>query len=675
MDFHQEYIVEVKQILKSLESSLLELEKKAHDPEEINNVYRYLHTIKGSAGMFGFETIEQLTHELEHVFSDIRDGDRQVDHHIIDLTLHAVDVLSDLIEGKDAKDEVQKLLETLGSATEEPNSTPDAQTMSESIEKVFIVVFRPEPEIFKRGINIEAILDDIKELGTTKMYVHNETTPYKKQISDKKLESFFEIIVQTEEDLEEVQDVFMFLKPSEYIVLEVLDLAVLDSKEYTDAIALNEKEKTDRTDYLTPLLPEPKKEMAPSTKKVEISSIQDLNIDAEKIEEKETDTNKITNKSKKSNHINVSTQKLDQLINIVSELVIFRSEIQHITSSIQNPALHEAMEKLDQLTLRLRDSAFHIRLVPLNIITVKMQRLIRSVSRDLGKEINFITEGMDTELDRSMIASLEAPIMHMIRNAIDHGIETPDERKQLNKPEKGLLKFYSYNSGDHVFIQIQDDGKGIDFDKVRAKGIERGLIDDKTSYSEKELINLMMSPGFSTASEVTTVSGRGVGMDVVKRDINALRGEVEVSTEKGLGSIFTLRLPLTLTILDTLVVQVKDNKYLLPINEIEYCYTTPYNTLFNKKSRQLNHEGKLISLVSLREYFEVHEKAPENGTVIIINKNDTAIALVVDKIIGKLQTVYRPLNEMLQSVHCFSGASILGDGSIALIINALKLNK
>jgi two-component system chemotaxis sensor kinase CheA len=274
-----------------------------------------------------------------------------------------------------------------------------------------------------------------------------------------------------------------------------------------------------------------------------------------------------------------------------------------------------------------------------------------------------------------MINALEAPLMHLIRNAIDHGIECPDEREQRNKPRKGLLKFYSYNSGDHVFIQLQDDGNGIDFDKIRAKGIEKGLLNRNQSYSEKELIQVMMMPGFSTADQVTTVSGRGVGMDVVKRDISALRGDIEVSTEKGLGSIFTLRLPLTLTVLDTLVVNVSDSKYLIPINEVEYCYEEKHATLFNKKSRQINYEGRLMPFVSLREYFGETEAFPKDETVIIINKNDTKIAVVVDSIIGKLQTVYKPLSELLHRVDCFSGASILGDGSMALILNALKLKQ
>jgi two-component system chemotaxis sensor kinase CheA len=353
-------------------------------------------------------------------------------------------------------------------------------------------------------------------------------------------------------------------------------------------------------------------------------------------------------------------------------LVIFRSELQHLMEGLKSTTVVESLEKLERLTLSLRDSAFNLRLVPLNILEVKLQRLIRSVSKELGKEVEFITEGLHTELDRSMIIALEAPLMHMIRNAMDHGIESPEERERRNKPAKGLIKLFSYNSGDHVFIQLQDDGNGIDFDKIRQRGIAAGLLNKNQEYSEKELLQVMMAPGFSTADKVTTVSGRGVGMDVVKKEIAALRGDIEISTEKGLGSIFTLRLPLTLTILDTLVVQVNDNKYLIPMNEVEHCFKETHSKLFSRKSRQINYAGELLPFVSLREEFRINT-FPENETVIVVNKNDRKMAVVVDGILGTLQTVYKPLNELLHPVDCFSGASILGDGSTALIINALKL--
>jgi len=668
MDFTQEYIEEAKLVLKSLEESLLQFEQRTADPEEINTVYRYLHTLKGSAGMFGFQDVERLSHELESVYSDIRDGLRQQDDFILDLTLHAVDVLRDLLDGKDASKEVNKMIADIGGLKEEGASTSTSQSKgSKGQQEAFAIILTPEKQIYKRGINFQAMLEEVQELGSSEIIIHNETVPYEKQLANKEIDSWFEILLASSAGLEAVRDVFMFMKPTEYTVLPIHDTSVFTGDAYAKQVQLSEDDIQKRLDIVCGYIP-----TLFECNTDDETTVDDRTEGTSEAEATEDQEARIIRKSKKTGNVSVSTHKLDQLINVVSELVIFRSEIHHLMGGTKNREVSEALEKLERLTLRLRDSAFHIRLVPLNILQVKLQRLIRSVSKELGKEVEFITEGLDTELDRSMINALEAPLMHIIRNAIDHGIEKPEERERRNKPRKGLLKFYSYNSGDHVFIQLQDDGNGIDFDKIRAKGIEKGLLNKHQSYTEKELLNVMMAPGFSTADKVTTVSGRGVGMDVVKKDIAAIRGDIEVSTEKGLGSIFTLRLPLTLTILDTLVVKVSDNKYLLPISEVQFCYEEEHDNLLGKKSRTIKYEGQLMPYVSLREYFGIEEHT-DKQTVIVVNKNDTKIAVGVDAILGKLQTVYKPLNELLHPAACFSGASILGDGTMALILNALKL--
>jgi two-component system, chemotaxis family, sensor kinase CheA len=669
-EFQQEFIEEAKQVLKHLEHSLIQLERSA-SPEEINNTYRFLHTLKGGAGMFGFHTAERLAHELESVYSDVRDGLRQHDEFILDLALHTVDVLVDLIEGKGDDKEAEKIIQSINGLKNEgstSHSPSHDKTPTHKLE-CFAILLRPDKEIFKRGINLAALLEEVQELGASELIIHNEIIPFEKQLTQKQIVSWFEILLAVQSGVDSIQDVFMFMKDQEYKIIPIQNSTSFQESAYQEVIQLTDADVDKRLAIMQQLAPGLLKSAFDS----QASPIESKNSHIDSVDEtfQQVEETTVISRSKKASHVSVATQKLDQLINIVSELVIFRSEISHLMSSHQNPAVVEALEKLERLTLGLRDSAFNIRLVPLNILNVKLQRLIRSVSKELGKEIDFITEGLDTELDRSMISSLEAPLMHIIRNAIDHGIESPEDRENNNKPRKGLVKLYSYNSGDHVFIQVQDDGRGLDFEKIRAKGIEKGLLNKNQSYTEKELINLMMTPGFSTAEKITTVSGRGVGMDVVKRDIASMRGDIEVSTEKGLGSIFTLRLPLTLTVLDTLVVEVADNKYLIPINEVEHCYKEKHTNLFKKTSRQINYQGQLTPFVSLREHFNVQDYRDEE-TVIVVNKNDTRIAIVVDGIIGKLQTVYKPLNDLLP-VDCFSGSSILGDGSMALILNALKL--
>lgn len=667
-ELYQEYLEESRQLLNKLEQSLVALEQNS-STEEINNVYRYMHTLKGSAGMFGFLHIERLAHELEFLYSDIRDGIRQVDEAVIDIALHAVDIFADLLNGNDSGNEVDKLIATIHQLTKNKSpenadsqvSKPDAaQTM-----QCYVVFLKPEKEIFARGVNLKAILEDVKELGDYEIFIHNEVIPFETQLANKSVGSWLEIIICSTAGFFTLADTFLFMKKSEYSILELSSADVFKSPEYQQHIVLSGDELNKRFEVLNKFVPVEKSAEANK----DTTAMQEATGD----EEDSDAFPQLFSQSRTKNrgHVNVATEKLDGLINIVSELVIFRSELTHLMGENQSQAITEAIEKLDRLTLNLRDSAFNIRLVPINIVNVKIQRLIRSVSKELGKEINFITEGLDTELDRSMINALEGPLMHLIRNSIDHGIESPEEREKSNKPKKGLLKLFSYNSGDHVFIQVQDDGRGLDFEKIKAKGIEKGLISKGQPCTEKELINLMMSPGFSTADKVTTVSGRGVGMDVVKREISAMRGDIEVSTEYGLGTIFTIRLPLTLTVLDTLVVRVQDSKYLIPINEVEHCFKETHEKLFDKKSRLIEYDGGLTPFVSLREYFLLEERHAEE-TVIVVNKNDTRIAVVVDEIVGKLQTVYKPLNTLLP-IDCFSGSSILGDGSMALIINALKL--
>jgi two-component system, chemotaxis family, sensor kinase CheA len=645
--FLQEFKEECGDLFLRLEAALLQAETTCTE-EIINEIYRHLHTIKGGAGMFGFTSMESLAHELESLFTEVQSKTRNVDSGLISLSFNAIDTFKNILEGTASGKEVDRQLEVVkGFAT---SNTVNLVNATATQYRCYAILLKPESTIFKRGINFGAILEELKGLGKCHTIAHDERIPLQQQLEKKAITSHFEILFQTEHTESEINDVLLFLKASEKCVIPVKD-ANFYSVQYSEWISLSLEEIALRAGIFEELM--------------------QTNILAEA--KKETVSTVVEQSTQKKNaYINVATSKLDHLINVVSELVIFRSELQHLLGDKQNQALVEATEKLDRLTLTLRDSAFAIRLVPLNTLSVKLQRLVRTLSEDLNKDVEFIMEGLNTELDRSMINALEAPLMHLIRNAIDHGLETPEERLSQNKPRKGLLKLFSYNSGDHVFIQLQDDGRGINFEKIRERGIRSGILTKDHEYTEKELLQVMMMPGFSTADKLSAVSGRGVGLDVVKKEITLLRGDIEISTEHRLGSIFTIRLPLTLTILDTLVVNVEKNKYLLPISEIEHCYKVSHEQLFQKPIRQINHRGQLLPFVSLREQFN-YDSYPKEYTMIIINKNDRKLGIAVDEIAGSLQTVYKPLNELFHSVKCFSGASILGDGTMAFIIDPLKL--
>lgn len=653
--FLEEFRQECNDLFQHLERCLLDIEKTYND-ELLDEIYRYLHTLKGGAGMFGFSQMEALTHELESCFSNIKENKLKVSHNLVELSLQSIDILKSILAGNIEASLVEHAIAqvrrtAVGANQEESNADSNKNEQT----GCYAILLKPERMIFKRGINFEAVLEELRGLGTCHFFVHDPEITLEEQFSRKEISSSFEIFFQSTISPAELADVLLFMKESEK---KIIPLSNDDfyNENYAIWFALDERAIADRRAKIADMLKKiPARPAAGELKNTKLTSgIESTN-------------------NQKSTHINVATSKLDHLINVVSELVIFRSELQHLLEAKEDPALAESIEKLDRLTLTLRDSAFSIRLVPLNTLTVKLQRLVRTLRDDLGKEVDFLMDGLHTELDRSMINSLEAPLMHLIRNAIDHGIETPAERTAANKPSRGILKLYSYNSGDHVFIQLQDDGRGIDFEKIRKRAIQAGILNEGQELSEKELLNVMMMPGFSTAEKITSVSGRGVGMDVVKKEIAALRGDIEISTEQGLGSIFTIRLPLTLTVLDTLVVKVDSSKYLLPVSEIEHCYRVSSDQLFHKPIRQINYRGQLIPFISLREQFN-HDNPPMEHTMVVINKNDQKLGVVVDAIAGSLQTVYKPLNDLLQPLDCLSGTSILGDGTVAFIINPLKLS-
>jgi two-component system, chemotaxis family, sensor kinase CheA len=651
--FLEEFKQECNDLFQQLERCLLDIEK-TYDEELLDEIYRHLHTLKGGAGMFGFSQMELLAHELESCFSNIKDNKLKMSQHLTELSLEAIDLFKSILAGNSLVSEVENAISLVRQTSEGSTSgQPTANETSGSTD-CYAILLKPEKNIFKRGINFEAVLEELRGLGFCTMFAHNAEISLEEQFSRKEVLSSFEIFFQSNITPDELGDVLLFMKESEKKVIPLVS-----DNFYNDDYAA----------WFT--LDEPAIDQRRSTIKNMFQSVTGVNSSQRKSTKLSSGIELTPNP--KSTYINVATSKLDHLINVVSELVIFRSELQHLLEEKEDPALTESIEKLDRLTLTLRDSAFSIRLVPLNIVSVKLQRLVRTLCDELGKEVDFMMDGLHTELDRSMINALEAPLMHLIRNAIDHGIESPAERRASNKPTRGLLKLYSYNSGDHVFIQLQDDGRGINFKKIRKRAVETGIISEGQQLSEKELLNVMLMPGFSTADKITSVSGRGVGMDVVKKEIAALRGDVEISTEQALGSIFTIRLPLTLTVLDTLIVKVDSSNYLLPVSEIEHCYKVSGDQLFHKPIRQINYRGELIPFISLREQFN-HDNPPMEHTMVVINKNDRKLGVVVDAIAGSLQTVYKPLNNLLQPLDCFSGTSILGDGTMAFIINPLKLS-
>jgi two-component system chemotaxis sensor kinase CheA len=371
--------------------------------------------------------------------------------------------------------------------------------------------------------------------------------------------------------------------------------------------------------------------------------------------------------------LRVSSEKLDELINLVSELVTTQAGLSLVAEKINNTELLVIAEDVEKLSRRLRDSTFGIRLIPIDNMITRFQRLVRELSHELKKDIAFITEGTEIELDKTMIEGLIDPVMHIIRNSIDHGIESAAERKKLGKSEQGKIIFKAYHSGSNVYIQVSDDGAGIDLTKIRQSAISKGLIQTDAVLSPKEILDMIFLPGFSTAKTVTNISGRGVGMDVVKNKISELRGEVSIDTKIHAGTTITLKLPLTLSIIDGLLVAIDNSFFVIPLASVNKCFEFKHESLVNAVNNLIYVNDGHIPFIYLRSEFKITTKCPDIEQVVVIEYGDMRIGLAVDKVIGEYQAVLKSLGSIFRKQDIISGATILGDGTVALVVDPNKI--
>ena len=371
--------------------------------------------------------------------------------------------------------------------------------------------------------------------------------------------------------------------------------------------------------------------------------------------------------------IRVSSDKIDNLMNNISELVIVQARLSLLADKMNQPDLSQISESVEKLSRQLRDNVFNISLVPVKNLVARYKRLVRDLSKELGKEIDFFTEGTETALDKNIIESLTDPLLHIFRNSIDHGIEDIETREKIGKPEKGKITLKAYYSGSEVHIAVEDDGGGIDINKIKEKAVNKGIIKAGASPGEKEILNLIFLPGFSTASKVTGVSGRGVGMDVVMRKIKDIRGNVEIDTEVGKGTTITIKLPLTLSIIDGLLVSVADSLYVLPISVVDKIFPVKHKELQDSFNNIIVLDGGQILFIYLRSEFVIGGEAPVYEQVVVVRHGEQKVGLVVDAVIREYQAVLKPVGSHYKDQDFFSGATILGDGSIALILDTNRI--
>jgi two-component system chemotaxis sensor kinase CheA len=648
------FLSEANELVVDIERALLALEEHPTNKESISAIFRAMHTLKGAAGMFGFDFVRNITHHLENIYQDVRDEKRSLDSETIRITFTTVDHLRVLLDGSSANrgsHGYDELLQSIISLAAEGSTlqTGTVHQSNETGESTYYIEFTPKKEIFHNGTNPLYLIDDLVMLGHAITLPFFVELPNLNELLPEQCYTAFEVILATDKTLDEIQSVFLFVDGD--CNLEIQKIANENLiKEFS-----NGQHPFKSRDLRVPL---------------------GFDVIRKAIEKKHA--NKISEVAStairsKSGSVRVNADRLDELMNLVSELVTTQARLSLYSNSNSSGELSIITENIEKITRRLRDNAFTMSLVPLETIAVRFQRLVSDLSKELNKSIDFITEGMETKIDKSVIEKLTDPILHILRNCIDHGIEHPDRRISAGKQANGVVKLKSYYSGSNVFIEISDDGAGLNLERIRNKAVTRGLIGHDTALNDKELVNMIFLPGFSTAETVTGVSGRGVGMDVVHKNITEIRGEVEVVSNAGRGTTFTIKLPLTLSILDGLLVKIGMTDFILPLNAVAKCYEVPTEKLETSFNKWITLDEKRTPFIYLRDEFSITENKPVYSRIISVPFNGNHVGLAVDNIVGEYQAVLKPLGKLYADQHEFSGATILGNGSVALVIDTNKM--
>ena len=676
----QAFKEEALELLGELETSLLELEEDPKNDEVINRVFRAMHTIKGSGAMFGFEDIASFTHEVETVFDLARNGQISVSKELLDLTLLARDHILSMLDGEEhgigtrAREVIVGLKAlTPAQAHAEPDSVsmeapPTCATSSDM--GTWRIRFAPPRNLFLSGTNPAALLEELCEMGEHHVIMHTKEIPELSELDPEQCLVWWDVILTTARSEDEIRDVFIFVEEDSELTIQMVGSCQSIDDESYKLIGQILVEKNDITkDALERILLDRK----PIGQLLsEAGLVSPSQVEAALIEQQEVKRLRQTASSdSQTSSIRVPAQKLDFLVDLVGELVTAQARLTQFASEQNDARLQAISEEIERLSDELRDNTLGIRMLPIGSTFSRFKRLVRDLSQELGKRIILETHGEDTELDKTVIERLTDPLVHLLRNSIDHGIESPEVRAARGKNPEGRIELSAEHSGGEVLIRIIDDGAGIDPERIRAKAVEKGLIAHDTLISDKDTLMLIFAPGFSTAEKITSVSGRGVGMDVVKRNIDALRGRVSLESVPGGGTTVSVRIPLTLAIIDGLQVQVGDSYFIMPLSAVEECV----ELIRKEKDRAafINLRGQMVPYVSLRSSFDIPGQTPDIEQVVVCNSQGSRVGIVVDRVIGEHQTVIKSLGKVYQDVNGISGATIKGDGSMALILDIAAL--
>jgi two-component system chemotaxis sensor kinase CheA len=674
--------------LTDLEDALLELEESPEDMEIVAKVFRAMHTIKGSGAMFGFDEIATFTHEVETVYDLVRNGQVPVSKELVNHSLAARDHIVSLLNGEDvdhARGEelvaaFQQLIPSAPVVAEPEGETPvvaappAAEAEAASLEATYRIRLKLDRNIVNTGTRPDALLRELAEMGQHQIIAHTEEIPLLDEIPPEACHVSWDIILTTDQGINAIKDVFIFVEDDVELKIDVID-----DSEFSDADAdymrIGEI-LLDRGDISQEELNAILGQNKPLGQKLIDAKV----VPQEKIESalKEQEMVRKARSQRQTQEaassVRVPANRLDDLVDMVGELVTVQARLSQVASKMENAELLAVSEEVERLTADLRDNSLNMRMLPIGTTFSKFKRLVRDLSNELGKDIELKTSGAETELDKTVIEKLNDPLVHLIRNSLDHGIEDPEVRARAGKPSTGTVLLAAAHSGDSVEIQIQDDGKGLDREAIFAKGVEKGVISADASLSDSEIYNLIFAPGFSTAKVVSNVSGRGVGMDVVKRAIDALRGSISIDSQPGVGSTITIRIPLTLAIVESLLVSVDAESYALPLSIVEECVELTREDIAAAHGRHLvNVRDQIVPYIPLRQQFEVLSSPPDVEQVVITNLNGNRVGFVVDQVVGQHQSVIKTLGRMCKDVKGLSGATILGDGTVALILDVNHL--
>jgi two-component system chemotaxis sensor kinase CheA len=684
----QLFLEDSEEQLTLMENALVAMQESGVNEEDIGALFRAMHTIKGTAGMFGFDDVVGFAHVAESLLSEVRSGTVELTEEMLALFLLCKDHVERLVEIASQNEAVDDALREVNDdllakllvlmpgdqnkpapKAVEPEVIQESSSETGSDEDIWHVSISLNEDFFSSGMDIVNVISCLEDLGSIKKTVPvTSKVPLLKDYNPVAAYMGFEVQLQGSTSFDEIEEVFEFiLDDLELVIFKTSDTKALkefiESQDDKDKFRLflleNELYTQANLDELEPK-PEP-------------TTVEEV----KKEESTPTKTKKkAMPKKQEQKHfsLRVDSSKVDQLINQISEMVIANAKIAQRADQLDDTDLDEATTIMTDMLEDVRSSVMNIRMVQVGDSFAKFKRIVGDTSKKIGKDINFVINGGETELDKMVVEKISDPIMHMLRNSVDHGVELPEDRVANGKEAQGNVTLSAYPDAGTIVIEIRDDGKGLDRDKILAKAITNGLVPENNNLSDKEIYNLIFAAGLSTADKVSDISGRGVGMDVVKRNIEDLRGMVEIDSTPGKGSLFTIRLPLTLAIIDGFLIQSGETKYIIPLEMIQECIELSKDYKEQMHGNEfINLRDSILPLLNIREYFKEGVSQADRDNIVVVRYGEYKMGLQVDELYGEFQTVIKPLGEVFENVAGISGGTILGSGEIALIFDIPKL--